>query len=68
MECLACGKQAQERYCKYHEKAFQGLQAHHEAWMRAYGDISWEAFLEKLERMQETGQWVRDVIKVELKK
>lgn len=68
MACQACGKDAQNRYCKYHEKAFSGLQEHHKAWVRAYGNISWEAFLEKLEAMQETGQWVKEVIKAELKK
>jgi len=68
MVCQACGKDAQDRYCKYHAKAFSNLQAHHQAWVRAYGSISWQAFLERLEGMQETGQWVKEVIKAELKK
>lgn len=68
MVCQACGRKAQDRYCSYHEKALQNLRAHHDSWMRAYGDISWEKFLEKLEGMQETGDWVKEVIRAELKK
>ncbi|MEM2140641.1 MAG: hypothetical protein QXJ74_04020 [Nitrososphaera sp.] len=68
MECPACGRQVQDRYCKYHEQAFSSLKAHHEAWVRAYGSITWQEFLERLHEMKETGQWVREVIKVELKK
>lgn len=68
MTCLACGKQAQDRYCAYHEKALQNLRAHYDTWVHAYGNISWEKFLERLEEMQETGAWVKEVIKVELKK
>jgi len=68
MGCLACGRQAQDRYCTYHAKALQSLRAHHEAWVHAYGSISWEKFLERLAEMKETGQWVKEVIKAELKK
>ncbi|HEX9678516.1 hypothetical protein [Nitrososphaera sp.] len=68
MGCLACGRQAQDRYCPYHAKALQNLQAHYQAWVRAYGDIPWEKFLERLLEMQQTGQWVKEVIKTELKK
>lgn len=68
MACQACGKDAQGLYCRYHEKAFSSLQEHHKTWVRAYGDISWEAFLEKLDGMQETGQGVKEVVKAELKK
>lgn len=44
------------------------MRAHYEVWGRAHKDISWERFLEKLDRMHETGMWVKEVIKIELKK
>jgi DNA-directed RNA polymerase subunit N (RpoN/RPB10) len=68
MACLACGKQAQDRYCVYHEKALRNLCDHYDSWVRAYGNISWENFLERLEEKNETGAWVKEVIKAELKK
>jgi hypothetical protein len=68
MVCQACGKDAKGSYCKYHERAFLDLQEHHKTWVRAYGSISWREFLERLEGTQETGQWVKEVIKAELKK
>lgn len=41
---------------------------HYRAWVDAYGSISWEEFLNKLPKMQETGSWVKEVIEVESKK
>jgi DNA-directed RNA polymerase subunit N (RpoN/RPB10) len=68
MPCLACGKQAQDRYCAYHEKALNQLRDHYDKWVHAYGNISWENFLERLEGKNDTGAWVKEVIKAELKK
>jgi hypothetical protein len=68
MVCRACGRTAQDRYCAYHDRALQSLRIHYDIWVRAYGEISWEKFLEKLEKMPETGIWIKDVIKAELKK
>lgn len=68
MGCPACGRKVQDRYCASHEKALQNLHIHYDTWVHAYGQISWKNFLEKLEGMQETGAWVKEVIKVELKK
>jgi hypothetical protein len=41
---------------------------HYKAWVEAYGRISWDDFLNKLLKMQETGSWIKEVIEVELKK
>ena len=41
---------------------------HYKAWVDAYGGISWQDFLLKLSKMQETGSWVKEVIEVESKR
>jgi hypothetical protein len=68
MKCQACSREAQDKYCKYHGRALQGLQEHYKAWVKAYGQISWHDFLTRLIEMKETGTWVKEVISVELKK
>jgi hypothetical protein len=37
-------------------------------WVHAYGLVSWNAFLNRLLNMNETGSWIKEVISVELKK
>ncbi len=44
------------------------MKNHYKVWVKAYGSISWEEFLNKLVGMQETGRWIKEVIEVELKK
>ncbi len=82
MGCLACNRQVRgnddddnnnskssNSYCTYHQRALQSLHAHYDVWVRAYGaDVSWEKFLGGLDDMHETGGWVKEVIKAELKK
>jgi hypothetical protein len=68
-QCAACHRQASSgRYCLHHNRALESLTGHYKAWVDAYGGISWQDFLRKLSRMQETGSWVKEVIEVELKK
>jgi hypothetical protein len=57
-----------KRYCIYHTQAFELLKNHYRAWSEAYGNISWLEFLTRLSKMGETGQWVKEVIEVEVKK
>ncbi|AFU59735.1 hypothetical protein Ngar_c28150 [Candidatus Nitrososphaera gargensis Ga9.2] len=52
----------------HHGKALESLTNHYKEWVDAYGGISWQDFLDRLSRMQETGSWVKEVIAVELKK
>ena len=51
----------------HHSQAFDSLKEHHKAWIEAYGIISWNNFLNKLIKMNETGSWIKEVIVVELK-
>jgi hypothetical protein len=68
-KCAACHRQASSgRYCIHHSRALESLSSHYSAWVDAYGGISWQDFLNKLSKMQETGSWVKEVIEAELKK
>jgi hypothetical protein len=69
--CSACRLKAlaENKYCLHHKEAYNSLNSHYKAWVKAYGGgISWEEFLSKLSDMQETGRWIKEVIAVELKK
>jgi hypothetical protein len=68
MKCAACSREASARYCAQHAKALVQLKEHYDAWVLAYGSIPWEKYLEKLAGMKETGTFVKEVIKAELKK
>lgn len=68
-KCAACHRQTSSgEYCLHHNQALESLTGHYKAWVDAYGGISWQDFLNKLSRMQETGSWVKEVIEIELKK
>lgn len=68
-KCAACLRQASSgMYCLHHNQALESLTGHYKAWVDAYGSISWQDFLSRLSKMQETGSWIKEVIEVELKK
>ncbi len=78
MKCTACSREEllsddehhdpQQRYCRYHAEALEQLKRHYGSWVAAYGSISWQDYLKRLSKMEETGQWARDVIDMEMKK
>lgn len=68
-KCAACHRQASSgKYCPHHNQALESLTGRYKAWIDAYGGISWQDFLSKLLKMQETGSWVKEVIAAESKK
>lgn len=69
-KCAACYRKAlpDGRYCLHHKHALDSITGHYGAWVNAYGGISWEEFLIRLSKMQETGSWVKEVIEAESKK
>lgn len=68
-KCAACHRIAVSgNYCLHHTQALESLTGHYKAWVDAYGGISWQDFLIKLSKMQETGSWVKEVIAAELEK
>lgn len=56
-KCAACHRKAlpDGRYCLHHRQALDSVTGHYRAWVDAYGGISWEEFLIRLSKMQETG-------------
>ena len=69
-KCAACHRKAVagKKYCVHHSQAHDGLLNHYMAWVKAYGRISIQDFMDKLLEMKETGSWVREVIAAEKSK
>ncbi|AIF83263.1 hypothetical protein NTE_01191 [Candidatus Nitrososphaera evergladensis SR1] len=71
-KCAACARESgDKKYCRYHAKALEQLKSHYDSWVDAYDDgsaISWQDYLTRLQKMEEAGQWVREVIEAEMKK
>lgn len=70
MKCAACARESDgiSKYCSYHARALGQLKSHYDSWVVAYGGISWQDYLQRLHKMEETGQWVKEVIEAEMKK
>lgn len=68
MKCAACSRDAKDKYCKHHMRALEQLKSHYGRWADAYGGVSWQDYLQKLSKMEETGSWVKEVIEQEMKK
>ena len=68
-KCIACVRKSyvDSKYCTLHHDAFLNLKQKHETWVYAYGQISWQEYLNKLITMNEVGVWIKDVIVVESK-
>jgi hypothetical protein len=56
------------RYCSHHKTALISLKKHYKIWLEAYGTLEWKNYLLKLNKLKETGKFVKEVIDVELKK
>jgi hypothetical protein len=69
-KCVACYREVivkGKKYCIYHSQAYHSLQKQYDAWVHAYGEISKVAYMKKLLSLSQTGSWVKEVIKEELK-
>jgi hypothetical protein len=68
--CAACYREVvakNQKYCIYHIQAYDSLQKQYDAWVHAYGGISKVDYMNKLLTLSQTGSWVKEVIKEELK-
>ncbi len=50
-----------ERYCRYHALAHSKIVEGFKDWVVAYGNISWERYLETILGLRETGDWAKQV-------
>jgi hypothetical protein len=46
--------------------AYDKLEECYNTWRSAYKDITWEDYLKRILELDETGKWVKDVIKYKL--
>ncbi len=66
LSCVICNRKSDNRFCKYHMQAHMMLKDNYKEWRKAYGDVTWREYLARLLELEETGSWVKDIIKYEL--
>ncbi|MGD9130812.1 MAG: hypothetical protein PVH73_04475 [Candidatus Bathyarchaeota archaeon] len=66
MSCFVCGREAIEKYCEFHEEAYQNVVKKFEDWKRATG-ASWKEYLKELVENAYTGCWAKEVVENSLK-
>lgn len=50
--------------CEYHGMALSNLVSKFEVWKKAYGELTWSSYMKRIEGLEETGLWVKEVIKL----
>jgi len=60
MKCRICNREALEKYCELHEKAYKNIVKKYEDWMKAM-DISWKEYLNEIVKNPYTGSWAKEV-------
>ncbi len=62
MNCLLCRRKAErDTLCRYHRNARDELKKGYRRWRHAYSAMSWEEYLNRIKRLDSTGQWVKEV-------
>jgi len=63
MTCPICGREPVQtsELCSYHARAERNLLKGYEKWKVAYGGIVWTTYLDRIESLEGTGQWIREV-------
>jgi len=62
MVCKICGREAADKYCELHEKAYRNVVENYEAWKKAL-DVSWEEYLNEVMKNPYAGMWAKEVAK-----
>jgi len=60
MKCRICNREAVEKYCELHEKAYRSIVQNYDDWKRAM-DISWKEYLNEVLKNPYTGSWAKEV-------
>jgi hypothetical protein len=60
MKCAICGREAAVDLCPNHAVARDNLKAAYHLWMKAYGRIGWDDYLDNVKRNLQTGQWAKE--------
>jgi len=61
MKCKLCNREAILDLCRYHEGAKQRVIAGYRTWVKAYGEMEWKDYLDKVKRNEQTGQWAKEI-------
>ena len=66
MQCKICKRIAQDSgFCGYHKAARDALKKGYGAWKEAYSQMPWDEYLQRVKAIENTGQWVREVIEMD---
>ena len=60
MKCRVCNREAVEKYCELHEKAYRSIVQKYDNWRRAM-DISWKEYLNEIAKNSYSGLWAKEV-------
>ena len=61
MKCMLCSRKAVSNLCRHHEEARRKVEAGYHLWAKAYGEIEWKDYLDKVKRNEQTGQWAKEI-------
>jgi hypothetical protein len=57
---MVCEREASEKYCVLHEKAYRNIVQKFEDWKRVAG-VSWKEYLKELVENSYTGCWAKEI-------
>ncbi len=64
-KCVVCGRNVETgsklSFCRLHSEAYKNIVGNYENWRNAYGDLTPEEFLRRLENNDYAGRWVKEV-------
>lgn len=66
MRCSICKRSADDKLCKYHQLAYDKIKDNYEVWRRAYENLGYNEYLERLLESRESGEFIKDVARWEL--
>jgi len=61
VKCKLCSRVAVSELCRYHEGAKRAVEAGYSLWAKAYGEMGWKDYLDKVKRNGQTGQWAKEI-------
>jgi len=66
--CSLCERplELETSYCNFHRIAYTEIKSRFSEWNTAFGNISWERYLETIIGLKETGDWAKEVATLEL--
>lgn len=60
MKCKICEREAVNKYCELHERAYRNIMEKYGVWKRA-SDVSWKEYLSEVVKNLNTGIWAKEV-------